>query len=120
VTWATTWRDYAGSKPKGRFEAIHDGSLWSKGRLILMLAEVSRLVLRIRPEVVVSTGAAPGYFALRAGKALGARTVWIDSLANAGELSLSGRMVSKHADLWLTQWEHLERPEGPRFLGSVL
>ena len=41
------------------------------------------LLLRHRPDVIVTTGAAPGYFALRFGKLLGARTIWIDSMANA-------------------------------------
>jgi len=35
-------------------------------------------------------------------------------------LSLSGRRVGPWADLWLTQWEHLARPEGPEYRGSVL
>ena len=46
--------------------------------------------MRLRPDVVITTGAAPGYFAVRIGKLLGARVVWVDSIANAEELSLSG------------------------------
>jgi hypothetical protein len=51
---------------------------------------------------------------------LGARTIWIDSIANVEELSLSGRRIGKHAHLWLTQWPHLAAPGGPRYEGSVL
>ena len=75
---------------------------------------------RVRPDAVITTGAAPGYFALRLGRLFGARTIWIDSMANAEELSLSGQKARRHADLWLTQWEHLAKPDGPQFLGSVL
>ena len=76
-------------------------------------------MLRERPDVVVSTGAAPGYLALRCAKLLGARTVWIDSVANVEELSLSGRIASTKADLCLTQWPHLAAgPVG--YEGSVL
>ena len=32
--------------------------------------------------MVISTGAAPGYFAMRFAKWLGRRTIWIDSIAN--------------------------------------
>ena len=78
------------------------------------------MVLRHRPNVIITTGAAPGYFALRFGKLFGARTIWIDSMANAEKLSKSGAEVRKHADLWLTQWEHLAQPEGPHFIGRVL
>ena len=45
------------------------------------------VVLRERPDVVVSTGAAPGYFALRFGRLFGARTLWLESIANVEELS---------------------------------
>jgi hypothetical protein len=46
--------------------------------------------------------------------------MWLDSIANAEELSLSGRKVGKHADRWLTQWPHLVEEDGPEFHGSVL
>jgi hypothetical protein len=69
---------------------------------------------------VISTGALPGYFALRLAKLFGARTVWIDSIANAEELSMSGQKVRPYADLWLTQWAHLASAGGPEFRGSVL
>jgi hypothetical protein len=69
---------------------------------------------------VISSGAAPGIVALRVGKLLGARTVWLDSIANVDSLSLSGQRVSSFADLQLTQWPHLESPDGPSFHGAVL
>ena len=78
------------------------------------------IVLRTRPHAVITTGAAPGYFALRLGRLVGARTAWVDSIANAGELSLSGKRAGRHADLWLTQWPDLASPEGPDFRGAVL
>jgi UDP-N-acetylglucosamine:LPS N-acetylglucosamine transferase len=77
------------------------------------------VVLRERPSVVVSTGAAPGYLAIRMGARIGARTIWIDSVANVEELSLSGRMASAVADLCLTQWPHLAGGR-VRYLGAVL
>ena len=69
---------------------------------------------------MISTGAAPGYFALRMGRWFRARTVWVDSIANVEELSLSGAKVRPYADLYLTQWEHLAVEGGPTYAGSVL
>jgi hypothetical protein len=69
---------------------------------------------------VVTTGAAPGYWAIRFGKLIGARTIWIDSIANAEELSMSGRLASKVADVCLTQWPHLDGEHGAQYAGSVL
>ena len=51
---------------------------------------------------------------------MGARTIWLDSIANVEELSMSGSWIGRSADLWLTQWPHLARPEGPHYAGSVL
>lgn len=113
-------RAAAQGQPAPAFFAVTEANRWHKLRLLRQMVQVLILMLRLRPDAVITTGAAPGYFALRFAKLTGARTVWVDSVANAQELSLSGRKVRRHADLWLTQWPHLERPEGPRFLGSVL
>lgn len=124
VTYVTTVPGYAaelaGEPGKLAFVAVTDANRWQKLRLLRQLLEIAWVVLRVRPHAVVTTGAAPGYFALRLGKLLGARTIWVDSMANAEELSLSGRQAGPHATLFLTQWEHLARPGGPEFRGAVL
>ena len=110
----------ARGQPRPRFFAVTGANRWQKLRLLRSLAGIALVVLRTRPDVVITTGAAPGYFALRLGRMLGARTVWLDSIANAEELSLSGRKAGRHADLWLTQWPHLAREGGPKHRGAVL
>lgn len=120
VIFATVSESYRSDVPFGRFAVVGDATRWSKLRLLRMASRVLRIVLRERPDVVLSTGAAPGYFALLFGRMLGARTVWIDSIANADELSLCGRCVGAFAGLWLTQWPHLAREDGPHHAGAVL
>jgi UDP-N-acetylglucosamine:LPS N-acetylglucosamine transferase len=102
------------------FHLCTDANRNEKLRFARMIAEVAAVVLRVRPEVVLSTGAAPGYVALRLGRLFGARTCWIDSIANAAELSLSGRLAGPHADLFLTQWPEVARDGGPQYRGAVL
>ncbi|MFK7751193.1 MAG: UDP-N-acetylglucosamine--LPS N-acetylglucosamine transferase [Sedimentitalea sp.] len=102
------------------FYTVTEANRWNKLRLVRQLFQLLRIIYRTRPDVVITTGAAPGYFALRLGRLFGARTVWIDSIANAEELSLSGKQARAHADLWLTQWGHLSDPNGPKHLGSVI
>jgi UDP-N-acetylglucosamine:LPS N-acetylglucosamine transferase len=103
-----------------RFHVVNDATRWNKLALLLMGLRIAWILFKERPEVIVSTGAAPGYFALRLGKLAGMKTVWIDSIANVERLSLSGARIGKHADLWLTQWPHLALPQGPHYRGAVL
>ncbi|CUH80850.1 Oligosaccharide biosynthesis protein Alg14 like protein [Tritonibacter multivorans] len=102
------------------FYVVTDANATNKIRLIFSALTVLRVVLRVRPDVVISTGAAPGYFAIRFGKMMGARTIWVDSIANAEELSVSGKLARKHSDLWLTQWPHLADQTGAAYAGTVL
>ena len=103
-----------------RADVIPDFSARTPLRLIAGLAPLWRLVWRVRPEVAISTGAAPGLIALIFARLLGARTIWIDSIANVETLSLSGRLAGLFADVHLTQWESLARPGGPHYWGAVL
>ncbi len=120
VTFVTVNAAYQSDVPGFAFETIRDATRWNKLGLLVVAWQLWRLLRRIRPDVVISTGAAPGFLALRLGRMLGARTVWIDSIANAEELSLAGRKAGRVADLWLTQWAHLARPDGPHYRGAVL
>ncbi|HEL3748101.1 hypothetical protein JY409_05515 [Stenotrophomonas maltophilia] len=103
-----------------RCHTVIDANFSRKIKLGMMSLQVLRVLLRERPQVVISTGAAPGFVAVVIGKILGARTIWIDSIANAEELSLAGRKVARWADHWLTQWPELASEDGPRYLGAVL
>lgn len=102
------------------FAFVTEANRWQKLRLLRATVDLMIVLLKFRPDVIITTGAAPGYIAMRLGGLLGARTAWIDSIANAGQLSLSGEKAGRHAGLWLTQWEHLARPDGPSWKGSVL
>jgi Oligosaccharide biosynthesis protein Alg14 like len=119
VTVRSGYRSDLGNDPI-KFRVILDADRTRKLRLIRSALSVLWILLQERPDVVISTGAAPGYFGIRIGKLLGAKTIWLDSIANVEELSLSGQQAGKHADLWLTQWEHLASPSGPHFRGSIL
>jgi len=103
-----------------RFYSVSDGTRWDKFGLTKAALKLTWINWKERPDVVVSTGAAPGYLAICLGKLFGARTIWLDSIANVECLSMSGTIAGRFADLWLTQWLQLEKPEGPFYRGSVL
>ncbi|UYV11699.1 MAG: hypothetical protein NCW75_10360 [Phycisphaera sp.] len=120
VTYVSVRPAYASDVPGERFIAINDATRWDKVGLLKMALRLVFIMLRVRPNVVISTGAAPGYFAIRLGKLLGARTIWLDSIANVEEMSMTGMLVKDKASLWLTQWPHLAEDDGPTCHGSVL
>lgn len=103
-----------------KYHCIKDGNRRNLWGLAFAFAQLAIIVARFRPEVVITTGAAPGLSAIILGRLAGARTIWIDSIANAEELSLSGRKAQRWADVWLTQWPELAKSDGPQFEGRVI
>jgi UDP-N-acetylglucosamine:LPS N-acetylglucosamine transferase len=104
-----------------RVARISDASRNEPWRVVIASLQLALLMLRFRPQAVITTGAAPGYVALRLAKLRGCRTVWLDSIANAEEISMSARLARPYADLWLTQWEELSRQTpGLEYWGQIL
>lgn len=100
---------------------IMDGSRDTPWQLIKSVFGIYKVLRDFRPDVILTTGAAPGAVALLVGKLLGCVTIWTDSIANSEELSLSGKFARGFADLRLTQWEHLARiSDDIRFMGRVI
>lgn len=89
-------------------------------RLIRTAFRLAVIVARVRPHVVISTGAAGGYLAIRIARLIGARTMFIDSIANAHELSVSGRLSKGVADRVLSQWPGVAESHAIEFCGAVI
>ena len=80
-----------------------------------------RVILRERPGVVISTGAAPGFLMCFIARLFGAKIIWIDSIANVKRLSMSGKMIRPFCHLFLTQWEELQNvSKRIEYAGSVI
>lgn len=120
VVYLSTNSGLAGQVAPCRLMVVRDASMWNKGALIIMALQVLGCVLRYCPDVVISTGAAPGFFALFFGKLIGAKTIWVDSIANAEEMSLAGGKVRRWADHWLSQWPDVASKAGAEYWGGVL
>lgn len=120
VVYVTVSEAYRSHVPDAGFRVIDDVTRWDRAGLVRCAAQVLWILAAERPDVVLSTGALPGFFGVVLGKLLRCRTIWVDSIANVEELSMSGRKVGPFADLWLTQWPELARTRGPRFEGAIL
>lgn len=120
IYYASVRDSFAADVVGEKYIKIPDATRWDRLRLLWMICRVAFVIVKLRPDIVISTGAAPGYIAIRLGKLIGARTIWLDSIANSESMSLSGKRISKYTDLWLTQWEHLATEKGPFYFGSVV
>ena len=90
-----------------RFYQTIDFSRSDAWKLIPSFFKTARMLRREKPDAIITTGAAPGLVFLLVGKLLGIKTIWIDSIANAEQLSASGRMASWFASRTYTQWKDL-------------
>ena len=90
-------------------------------RTLRVLKNCIEIIRREKPDVIISTGAAPSCLLCIIGKIFGAKIVWIDSIANPERLSLSGRIIRPFANLVLTQWpEVAEKYESVYYEGALI
>lgn len=120
VTWITTLPGLAEQAGAAPAHVVPDCNRDTRLRALACAAALAWRVLRLRPHVVISTGALPGVLALAAGRLVGARAIWVDSIANAEEMSASGRLAARVATHRLSQWADVARAEGAAHAGSVL
>ena len=107
VVYVTPAAKYTSSQSQRRVISIIDAAADSKHKLIPLALQLLWIFLKERPSAIVSTGAAPGAIAFLLAKFLPIKTIWVDSIANVSQLSRSARLIRKHADLVMTQWQPL-------------
>ena len=99
---------------------INDANKDEKFKLIVCFLRCLFLFLKIRPDLVITTGAAPGLLMVVISKIFGKKSIWIDSIANANELSLSGKLAKRFASYTLSQWQNVAKNEDVLFRGAVI
>ncbi len=121
VAFVSVHSNYAGQVQGHRFYVVRDVSRRDWWALVVLIPQLTRIVLKERPDVVITTGSFPALFALALAKSmLRAKTIWIDSIANVEKLSSSGALACYVADVCLTQWPALKTDRGPAYWGAVL
>jgi len=71
-------------------------------------------ILKERPDIIITTGSLPIAITCLIGKVFGTKIVWIDSIAQIDELSMSGKLVLKYADVFFTQWPEVAEKHYPK------
>lgn len=119
LEFMSTRSSFASMVPNHKFYTVPDASRWNKFKLLVCFYNIFSIISKSQPDLIVTTGAAPGLMGVIAGRMLGIKTVWVDSIANVDQISLSGRIASRIATKVYTQWPGLAN-EKIVYKGSVL
>lgn len=104
-----------------RYFSVNDVSRDNLLALPLTIVKALVILIYVRPQLIVSTGALPGVIFIVLGKlVLRSKTVWVDSIANGSSISASGRLAKKFSDIWVSQWEDLAKENEADYFGSVI
>ncbi|MDD4734399.1 MAG: polysaccharide biosynthesis protein [Bacilli bacterium] len=76
------------------------------------------LFFKIRPTVIITTGAHTAVPMCYFGKFAGAKVIFIESFANLNTKTLSGRLVYPLADKFIVQWESTQNLYKKAILGG--
>jgi UDP-N-acetylglucosamine:LPS N-acetylglucosamine transferase len=63
--------------------------------------------IKIRPKVIITTGAHTAGPMCCIGKLFGSKIVYIETLANISTKTITGRVIYHFADLFIVQWESM-------------
>lgn len=107
IVYVSTYEECKYMVANRPFYKIPDFSRWNFYRIVPVFFKALKIVWKESPNAVISTGAAPGLVCLLAAKLLGKRTIWLDSIANAYQMSVSGRIASRFVSKTFTQWEEI-------------
>ena len=90
--------------------------------LTLVLFRSLWILLKERPDIIISTGATLAVPFCWLGKLLGARAVYIESWCRTHSRTVTGRLVYPVVDLFLVQWPTMVGKYGPKacYEGSVV
>lgn len=94
---------YRLSRPRGKDTKTLPAIL----RTIRTTFETLPVLLRVRPDAVVSVGPAIGVPVCILGKLLGARIIFIETGSHITFSSMTGRILYRWADLYFVQWPQL-------------
>lgn len=121
ISYASTSKKCSTMVPNRKFYHLTNFSRWNMWRMPFAFFSALSILFKEHPTAVLSTGAAPGLLVLIIAKYLFSReTIWVDSFANAAQLSFCGKLAVKlHIDHVYTQWEHLGGP-AVKYSGSII
>jgi len=120
VAYVSMFENYVSAVPGARYYTVPDASRFDKLAFPKVALKALRIMLKERPDAIVTTGSAPMLCFLALARLMGAKTLWIDSIAQAEEMSSSGKIAKRLASQAVCQWPEVAKAEGLESWGAVL
>jgi UDP-N-acetylglucosamine:LPS N-acetylglucosamine transferase len=120
VAYVSTFDHYVTQVAGHRYYVVPNASRFELKGFLPGAWRALKILWRERPDAIVTTGSAPMLAFLLLGRLMGARTLWVDSLANPERLSSSGKLARRIAHETVSQWPEVAAAQGVPYWGSVL
>lgn len=120
TVYVSMFDSYAEQVAGSRYYMVPDASRFDLKSFVPVVLRALHIMIRERPRAVVTTGSAPMLAFVLLGRLTGARTLWIDSIANSERLSSSGRLAKKIAHEVVSQWPEVAEREQVGYWGAVI
>lgn len=120
TSYVSMFESYAPMVEGSRFYTVPDASRFDIKSFAPVFLKAAKIIAKERPKVIVTTGSAPMLSFILLGRLTGARTLWIDSIANSERMSSSGRLARKLAHKVISQWPDVGAKEGVESWGRVI
>jgi UDP-N-acetylglucosamine:LPS N-acetylglucosamine transferase len=107
LIYMSTHESFASAFAGSHYVVVPDLSRWNAFRIPFVMLKMYRKIAALRPDVVITTGAAPGVLALFIGWLMGMKTIWVEASCHTEKVSVSGKICALFADRIYTQWPQL-------------
>ena len=108
--WATFDKEDARSLLKGeKLYPVYYPSNRSIKALIINTFRAVKILRKERPDLIISSGAAPAIPFFWIGKLMGAKTIYIEVFDRIDKPTISGRLCYPVADKFIVQWEEMKK-----------
>lgn len=121
IAFASIYPDYRHDVSGFAYFTFQDAHRKRPLSFIPLALQLYHILRQTQPRLIITTGSAPALLAILIGKLFyGSRSIWIDSIANCEQMSGSGRIAKRLANITASQWQHVAQSEDVAFWGAVL
>jgi UDP-N-acetylglucosamine:LPS N-acetylglucosamine transferase len=108
--WATFDKEDARSLLQGeKIYPVYYPSNRSIKALLINLYRAIRILRKERPDLIISSGAAPAIPFFWVGKLMGAKTIYIEVFDRIDKSTIAGKLCYPVTDAFIVQWEEMKK-----------